>query len=177
MGWAILVASASPQTYSLFSDLRQDLFWSQVFLVQDAPGGTSLPWSQHSPHLVNHTHALLLATYSWERHPKLPPSLGFQNHSAAALQTNFIFLVGSCINLKPTNNQNQTHPPQMRVGEKQRGVKRMAQLHNPFSPWVHFSWCYSITSWPYLQINNYWKNMAGPHMRIFHSRGGKLCVG
>ena len=53
----------------------------------------------------------------------------------------------------------------------------MAQLHNSFSPWVHFSWHYSITSWPYLQINNYWKNTTGPHMRIFHSRGVKLCVG
>lgn len=65
----------------------------------------------------------------------------------------------------------------MCVGKKQRGVKRMAQLHNPFSPWIHFSWHHSITSWPYLQINNYWKNVAGPHMRIFHSRGEKLCVG
>lgn len=53
----------------------------------------------------------------------------------------------------------------------------MAQLHSPFPPWVHFSWHYSITSWLYLQINNYWKNMAGPHMCIFHSCGEKLCVG
>lgn len=87
------------------------------------------------------------------------------------------FSVWILINLKPSNNQNQTHPPQIRVGEKQRGVKCMAQLHNPFSPWVHFSWHYSITSWPYLEINNYWKNMAGPHMRIFHSCGKRLCVG
>jgi len=64
MGRAILVASASLQTHGLFSDVSQYFFWSHVFLLQDAPGGTSLPWSQHSPHLVKHTHALLLATYS-----------------------------------------------------------------------------------------------------------------
>lgn len=86
------------------------------------------------------------------------------------------FLFVSCINLNTTNNQNQTSSS-VHVGEKQRGVKRMAQLYSPFSPRVHFSWHYSIASWPYLQINNYWKNMPGPHMRIFHSHGEKLSAG
>lgn len=88
--------SASPQTPSPFSHLRQYLFWGQVSLLQDSLGGTSLPWSQRFPHLINHMHALLLATYRLERHPKLPPSLGFQNHSAAAVQTNFSFF---CLDL------------------------------------------------------------------------------
>lgn len=67
MGRAILVSSACPHTYGLFSDLRQYLFSSQVFLLQAAPGGTSLPWIQHSPHLVDHMHALLLAANRRER--------------------------------------------------------------------------------------------------------------
>lgn len=114
--------SASPQTPSPFSHLRQYLFWGQVSLLQDSLGGNSLCWSQHFLRLIKHMHALLLAIYRLESHPKLPPSLGFKNHSAAAVQTNFIFLFGSCINLKATNNQNQTHPPQMCVWARNRGV-------------------------------------------------------
>lgn len=170
MGRVILVASASPTVSSVI--------WGSIY-----SGAKYFCCRMPQEALPCLGVSILPTLHAWQptaerqRCPKLPPSLVFQNHSAAAIQTNFIFLFGSCISLKPTNNQNQIHPPQMCVGEKQRGVKHMAQLHNPFSPWVHFSWHYSITSWPYLQINNYWKNMAGPHMRIFHSCREKLCVG
>lgn len=143
-GRAIMVSSACPQTHGLFSDLRQNLFWSQVFLLQDAPGGTSLPWIQHSSHLVNR--ALLLAAHRRERHPKLPPHICVQDPSAAAVQINFLFLFVSCINLKPTNNPNQTLPPLMCAGKKQRSVKHGTTPQPLFC--LGFSWHYSITFWP-----------------------------
>lgn len=115
-----MVSSACPQTHGLFSDLRQYLFWSQVFLLQDAPGGTSLPWSQHSPHLVNHRHALLLAANGRERDIQSFPQASVSRIQVLLLSRSTLFF---CLYLAPTNNPNQTLPPQMCAGKKQKSVK------------------------------------------------------